>query len=461
MVQEVISAISTAAGIYILAKRKGEKNGNDDAQKDFDKLVEEKAAEMTAEKIAEQQAADAAKDPRNRVMYFGNKEEVYDPFYDYSNDPVYFSEEMLEKANTWKDRMCHAYRARFVSPIVIESGETRLSNGWFTDAREDMFVINVANNPTICRDFFGGKMRYYTLMLEVFNPINAPAPLKKICFKDIEVGGKKCQVINDGGFWNEASAHQMWRMNRKWYNDTKTAPGNGLAGGVNLTYIPRVYEYQCEINIPARSSVYVCVMLPLGHQREGDVKLYKSSTQNIFDLCSQTDFVFNMYDPIGADFSKYGAARNTAIDQLARINVYLQDGAYADRVYRRVWDNYCGCQGLILNGFVAPDSLASANLSAKVLLCSSDDNFVQEGDPEGRTPKADCPSFDLKMLHGSRPLSSGNQYLWQNSYFDEWEGELPIKMVNWSITESIQSLSDRLLGGMDIEYLNFNRVNIG
>ena len=89
------------------------------------------------------------------------------------------------------------------------------------------------------------------------------------------------------------------------------------------------------------------------------------------------------------------------------------------------------------------------------------DNFVQEGDPDGRTPKADCPSFDLKMLHGSRPLSSGNQYDWQNSYFDEWEGELPISMVNWSITESIESLSERLLGGMDIEYLNFNKVNLG
>lgn len=461
MVQEVLSALSTAAGIYILAKNKGEQKGQDDTKKQFEERVEELAAQKAAEEIAKQQAEEAAKDPRYRSMYFGDKEESYDPFYDYSNDPVYFNEEMLEKANTWKDRMCHAFRARFVSPIVIESKEVKIGNGWWTDARESLININVANQPRLCRDFFSGKIRYYILMLEVFNPINAPAPLKKICFKDIEVGGKKCQVLNEGGFWSEASAYQMYRMNRKWYNDAKTAPGDGLSGGVNLTYIPKVYEYQCEISIPARSSVYVCVMLPLGHQREGDVKLYKGSFQNIFSLCSQTDYVWNMFDPSGADFNVGGGARLTAEEILARQNVYLQNGDYANRVYRRVWDAYCGCECFIMNGFVAPDSLTSANIGAKVLLCSSDDNFVQEGDPEGRTPKADCPSFDLKMLHGSRPISSGNQYDWQNSYFDEWEGELPISMVNWSITESIESLSERLLGGMDIEYLNFNKVNLG
>lgn len=458
MVKEVISALSTAAGIYILAKRNGEKKGSRTAQEDFDQKVEE----MAADKLAEQQAAEAAKDPRYRAMYFGDKEEVYDPFYDYSNDPIYFSEEMLEKANTWKDRMCYTFRARFVSPFVIESGELGGYPGWWTDAREGLFEINTGGVKHLGRDFFKGTLRYYTLMMEVFNPINSPAPLKKICFKDIKIGDKDCQVFNDGGFYHEASGNQMYRMNRKWYKDTKTSPGAGLAGAVNVEYIKRVYEYQCNITIPARSSVYVCVMLPLSVQQDnGYAKLVNASLQNIFDLCSQSEYAWNMYDPIDTDFRVGGRARLAAEEYLARQNVYLREGDYADRVYRRIYDNLCGCSVILFNSFKAPDSLATSNLSAKVMVCSSEDNYIQEGDPDNRTPKTDCPAFDLKIMHGGRPISSRNIYDWQNAYFDEWEGELPIKMVNLDPEDSIKLLEDYLLNGADIDYYDFNQSNIG
>lgn len=469
MIQEVMSAVSAAAGIYILAKNKGK----NESKKTFDQQVEEKASEMFAEKIAEQQAEEAAKDPRYRAMYFGDKEEEYDPFYDYASDPVYFNEEMLEKANSYADRMCHAFRARFVAPILIETDAKTPYSGWWTDAREGFVELNVANKFTMARDFFGGSLRYYVTMLEVFNPINANAPLKKICFKDIQVNGKDCQVWNVGGCWNEASAYQMSRMNRKWYNDTKSTLNSGMANAVSLTYIPKVYEYQCDITIPARSSVYVCVMLPLGCQPKAtNVRLYAlKSVQDLIDFAKNNPPIRNLFDPVGADFNEGGAARYNAYnfleESLGDPNFAWQlksspASEFKENLIRRLWDGSMGCRAAILNTFEAPDSLAKGGLSAKVFVCSSDENFVQEGDPDGRDPKSDCPSFDLKYMHGSRPTTGSNQYDWQNTYFGEWEGELPRKMeYSVDVKNGIQSLADVLLDGMKIEYYDFNKQNLG
>lgn len=441
MLQEILSAASTAAGIYLLSVNKGKK----EAKKDFDEQVEEAAKDKASDYIAEQKAEEAAKDPRFRDMYFAPTDEPYDKFYDYTNDPVFFDEEMLEKANSWNDRKCYAMRCRFLYPIYIQSQEQNIGGIW-TDAREGFAEINAKGVRTFCRDAFAGSIRYYTLAMEIFNPLSSAAPVKKIAFSDIDINGTKCQIVNSGGYIHEASASQMYHMNRKWYNDSATGES-----GSTLTFIPRVYEYNVDINVPAKSSVYVIIVLPLGVQQVDPLFYRMDDLKSIYDL--SVNGVHNLFAPNG------GIDINSVMNDASNMwgnNYKLALQTYTNDVnllaIQRIWDYIAGCRGVIVNYFQAAPSMRQGTFSSKVFLCGSADSFVQEGNPEGKEPRKDCPAFDLKIIHGATPDESQNNFSWQNSYYNDMESELPFE--NSSVPQvTINELASRL--GMNFQYSDF------
>lgn len=443
MLQEILSAASTAAGIYLLSVNKGKK----EAKKDFDEQVEEAAKDKASDYIAEQKAEEAAKDPRFRDMYFAPTDEPYDKFYDYTNDPVFFSDEMLEKANSWNDRKCYAMRCRFLYPIYIQSNENR-RNGIWIDAREGFAEINAKGVRTFCRDAFSGSIRYYTLAMEIFNPLPSKAPVKKICFSDIDINGVKCQVVNWGGYIHDASATQMYNMNRKWYNDSASGES-----GSQLSYIPRVYEYNVDLDIPAKSSVYLIVVLPLGVQQVDPIFYRMDDIKSIYDLAANG--VFNLESPNG------GIDINSVMNDAFNIfgnsykqyyDMYMSNQDINLLAIQRIWDFIAGCRGIIVNYFQAAPSLRQGTFSSKVYLCGSADSFVQEGNPEGKEPRKDCPAFDLKIIHGAAPNESSNNFSWQNSYYNDLESELPF--VSDSVPQTtINELANRV--GMDFDYSEF------
>ena len=454
MITEIISAISTGAGIYLLAKQKGES----DAKDDFDSSVEELAEEKASEYIAEQKAEEAAKDPRYRDMYLlDDKESEYDPFYDYTSDSTFYSEDVLTQCQGVANNMSKAFRCRFLDAICAESKEYPIDG-----INNDMYHIYGNSELGYVGDYqyragHKGYCRYYALVMEVFNPFQVQAPLRKIVLKDIYVGGDECNVVWSGGYCHDYDNGGIVNASNLYYMD-----------GSTCKCYPLEYEFRTkDLTIPARSSVYLKIILPLAIRKE--INLNKTIISDKTQFCrgnletiAKRYFYYNFP-------SDYNSVTNNKPDTYFRNDITYELMKKYDG-----WDNYDNIRNtnytkyglfpvyydfkqnkmnaIIENTWVAPKSLRNEGLKCTAILCSNDGFYVPEHNTiNSQKVQNGVSVHDIGLLHNV--TSQSNQYVYELAQFGDYEGVTPV------IAENGYGLDDQL--DTASEYVTGDTINDG
>ncbi|MCQ2232056.1 MAG: hypothetical protein MJZ30_09445 [Paludibacteraceae bacterium] len=208
MITGILSLITTALGASFLISRKKE-----------DLPIVEDPTMIDEDVLEEEEEND--NDPRKGAMYFGNRKEKYDPFYDYTNDDVYSSQEALNMISGIQNALSRAYRCRIIRPFFAMSDPKRLnvskldsSNSiqknqlysTFGVGPKNVFMKDWPSNKEPFQQmpvmpFFRGEYNVIDFVVEVFNPFDFEAPLSKLRFSGLTCGGDKCYPLmpNFGG----------------------------------------------------------------------------------------------------------------------------------------------------------------------------------------------------------------------------------------------------------------------
>lgn len=203
MITEILAVAALGAGAMMLHR------GN--ASKEQAKTKAEEKKVITEEKKQTKQPEvkqPEVTDPRQKALYFGDKNASYDPFYDYM-DEYDGVEESIEVLAARRDP--NILRARVIRPYVglrknklpyvhyTSDMDGRVPNddkfhaivsGW-----EKSWIYQVWNadyERVIFPAARGGSMRLRFLM-EVFNPSSAVSmPVEKLVIEDVKMDGKTC-----------------------------------------------------------------------------------------------------------------------------------------------------------------------------------------------------------------------------------------------------------------------------
>lgn len=183
-----IAAMAIGAGLLLTNRRKSEEA--------VEQPIDETASDETASE--------------GNGMYFGPSSH-YDPFYDYSNDDVYNSRMALDMISGLQDALSRAYRCRIIRPFFAMSEPRRL-NVAKTDkgnpiSQDQLYsTFGVGSKEVFMKDwpsnkepfqrmpvqpYFRGEYNIIDFVVEVFNPFDFDAPLSKIRFSGLTVGGEK------------------------------------------------------------------------------------------------------------------------------------------------------------------------------------------------------------------------------------------------------------------------------
>lgn len=398
MIETISSLALIGSGAYLLAKGYAKDEG-------IDKIY---SSSNPNKNVVSDENARGGNETTGNSMYFGDKDAEYDQFYDYSIDKTFFSEEILDGAKYAKTEHGLAMRCRIVSPFIAEKEPERISFDGKYMAYSKLPYDNVKESTSEylkkARTFFGGTYRDIAFVLEVFNPYSISASLRQVVFEDIRINGKLCQVFNDFGFCHEASVEQMKILNR-YYGEDK------------MQYHPYILE--CNITIPKKSSVFVPVALPL-----------TTSTTTLHKF-AQAKYLTE-------DFEN---------------KVY-----FVDKDEKRIHNDLLSeiinndCSRFYLADCVAPDSLKDANLSMKVLLSSSADNFVSKIST-GQEDTKNCSFHNLTLNHSERVGYESNDS-YHDSYIGDAQGKVPVVTTSshhWDVREALADCIFILNDGYPLE----------
>lgn len=201
-----IAALATGVGLLLTTKGKKEETKRD-LTIDEDKSMQE------------EDQADSTNDPRQGEMYFGQKMDNgnYDPFYDYSNDPIYNTPYAIQGLEMAQETYSRAYRARIVAPFLVKKdvffSDKYENKGFFPQQLE----IDAWEHPVPALPFVRGSYSTLEMVVEVFNPFDFAVPLQKMRIGNMSLGGKKIYPIpglrNGGAYFNATGSNPYYFRN--------------------------------------------------------------------------------------------------------------------------------------------------------------------------------------------------------------------------------------------------------
>lgn len=202
MMLELAAIASTVAGALLLRKKSTDEETKTDyapdveveeaPEGDFEPVVEEPAPEP------EPAAPSAPADPRDGELYFGDKSQPYDPFYDYSKGGIYaMSKYQLSSIEGNDETLAQAYRMRILRPFFgYETAKRpKTANGQYRNNGLPMQTLEKGGKFLNVMPFVRGDYTNVRFLLEVFNPFDFDAPLQKLRISAVSSGGKECYII--------------------------------------------------------------------------------------------------------------------------------------------------------------------------------------------------------------------------------------------------------------------------
>lgn len=344
----------------------------------------------------------------SKALYFGDPNKEYDQFYDYSIDPN-VTEQVLKNSSAVEEVMSLNMRCRILSPFCGETGEKNIwaKGRYYTETSWGYSSIQELNKDGIeeIRECFGGTYRWYSFVIEVFNPYKVPAPLKKLSFGSIRIGDDFCAVHNPYGLCHQATQEQMG-TNKHFYN--YQIPN----GWVSHKTTP--YEMDLNVRVPAQDSVLIPVALPLTIMKP---TILRYGWEKTTGYNSDTQKVISLLDYVGwKETNQY-----TKVDADAKAMVNNKNQGW--------W---------IFNECTAPKSIKDENVMMYITISSDKDNYSYNAG-NGILTQENSKTCCLQMLHSYRKGYANNDD-WQKSYIGDAEGKLPLVM-----TDPLDSLSEGIL----------------
>lgn len=433
MITEILSVAAVAGGAYLLSKNDKEsetdgKSGgsNDDVILD-DSTGTSDEPDVDTEPETDDPTTDDegttvdTSDPRNRELYFGDKTQGYDPFYDYTGSS--FDKLSLNALTYVPPTMGQALRARLIAPAILSTGEMSLS-GDFKNGLEfdpDLLAHEYKNSNGEKLWHFAAKRlrtRHIAFVLEVFNPFEEEAQLQKIVFNDIKIGNTRCMAVHkhypigDSELKLSVYASDCFHSVRELramdengvkklrYHQYEYNPFTGY-GYDNLENVRKGWEeYNVKdrhyCTIPARSSVFIKISLPLIN--------YDSALLSWFNM---------------SDFVKVERKSSGAIKKIEwKLKDFAERWGMTDKNFYATNGNGRGIGNICFYDTNPAPSLRNENLKMKITLYSDEKNYIPKDDLAGRPARSEYgATFDLRLMRGHRPQSF--TYKWEDSYMGD------------------------------------------
>lgn len=345
----------------------------------------------------------------SNAMYFGDKGAEYDQFYDYTTNPHFNTQALLDKSVAVASQRASAMRCRIVAPFLAETDAMNIvaDKYYFTYAGNTMKVseemksyIDIEGKLIPCREFFGGTKRHVAFVLEIFNPFKATSHVSQIVLDEIKIGGEVCQVINDGGYCHDADKDQMKKANKHVYSGDSS----------KTTAQAKPFVMDVDIDINGQDSAFVPIVLPL--------------------MVIDKTIRYDVYED-----GKYGKIGSKLDEQHA--GLYLESLLKAYDLHSWYWENShsmvecikgdCknhGVQYVVINQCKAPQSLVDKNISVKVILTSASGIYTYNTENGKEDIDAGTSTAILSMKHTTRNGYESTSD-WQDSYMGK---ELPTIM---------------------------------
>lgn len=335
----------------------------------------------------------------SNAMYFGDKGAEYDQFYDYTTNPHFNTQALLDKSVAVASQRASAMRCRIVAPFLAETDAMNIvaDKYYFTYAGNTMKVseemksyIDIEGKLIPCREFFGGTKRHVAFVLEIFNPFKATSHVSQIVLDEIKIGGEVCQVINDGGYCHDADKDQMKKANKHVYS------AESGYGNLNVAIAqPKPFILDVDIDIAGQDSAFVPIVLPLMViEKTAKTKIYADN------------------DWIKALLSKYDLH-----------SWYWENTHNMVECIKGDANNH-GIEYLVINQCKAPQSLVDKNISLKVILTSASGIYTYNTENGKEDIDAGTSTAILSMKHTTRNGYESTSD-WQDSYMGK---ELPTIM---------------------------------
>jgi|GEM_PF-5308858 len=432
MITEILSVAAVAGGAYLLSKNDKEADGKSGGSNDDVILDDSTGTSDEPDVVTEPETDDPTtddkgttedtSDPRNRELYFGDKTQGYDPFYDYTGSS--FDKLSLNALTYVPPTMGQALRARLIAPAILSTGEMSLS-GDFKNGLEfdpDLLAHEYKNSNGEKLWHFAAKRirtRHIAFVLEVFNPFEEEAQLQKIVFNDIKIGNTRCMAVHQhcpltdreikypdayyADFLN--SARELRAMDENGvkklrYHQYEYNPFTGY-GYDNIENLKKGWG-ECYVKdrhyctIPARSSVFIKISLPLIN--------YDSALLSWFNM---------------SDFVKVERKSSGAIKEIKwRLKDFAERWGMTDKNFYATNGNGRGIGNICFYDTNPAPSLRNENLKMKITLYSDEKNYIPKDDLAGRPARSEYgATFDLRLMRGHRPQSF--TYKWEDSYMGD------------------------------------------
>lgn len=452
MIEALSSLALIGSGAYLYLKGKGEKTDTTgsktsvDSQSSADRIIAQKKSQgdtsvdktsdynARGESVVEQGGEQIAQTTENK-MYFGDKDN-YDQFYDYSADPIASNNSVLTHSSAVDNAKDTMFRARIVAPFLAECsnypsynllGDRR--NNWMGKDPQPYFShAKVGGENIPAREYSSGNMSEVGFVLEVFNPYSSPAPLSKIAFSEIKIGGDECVVFNPCGLFNGYDTDDTMIMNKHIFEKK-----NNVWKINNQPYIMNV----SGIKIPAKDSVFIPVVLPL------------AIVDKIYDASDDIMGVLN-----SANSSGRASANNIFYDIFKLDNwgtkSYLK--YHSNDGYGAYWqvltDKNDGCKYWFWVDYKKPKDVANYDLSFKVTLASDSQNFVHNYE-NGLTDVYNTSSHYLS-LHHSKRVGYDKWDSWKDSYMGDAQPTFCSNDIGWVVQNALAENIFKYNGGKPI-----------
>lgn len=476
MAIEFIPPIITAAcGAYLLSQKKEKDSGNNT-------ISEDKKQEIIDEYVLEEQKKEAAKDPRYKRTYFSNVIDEYDAFYDYSEEPDILN--LLKNSSLNSVEKDKYVRSRIVSPFFVSSKSYQIvpdtsllkKLGYdccYCDGRIETGVIDNGYDG-LSRLGFKGDFRYYSFVLELFNPYPNDTKIESIFFKKITIGDEDCIVYNNGGYYNEASKDLIQRTNEyifaqkgvnyenKRNNITKkliNAWVNNPSWGEKINIVPGTKEFRYDIKttIKAQSSAFVMIILPLAVTEESHIYNPKATNNWQLDLAPYFCYLYkqenyNEFDAIqGIESKTPFTASGSVVSILNELSSKIGD-MVEDTIMPIGMDIANGVQYFISTKLRSPKEITNAFSAEFTIQICQDASlytpFYEIGEDNTRPIKGRETKISMREGFGNNSIKDA-----ENSYKGDYE--LYDKTGVLEVDKEIKKLA------AGIELKDVSKINIG
>ncbi|MCQ2232184.1 MAG: hypothetical protein MJZ30_10095 [Paludibacteraceae bacterium] len=364
------------------------------------------------------------------ALYFGDKNGVYDQFYDYTKANG-ADENLFDGTRLVVDASAHGqyYRSRIISPFFAETQPLAWNLGSkayqaFGDSDVDRMTFK-NNEVLLVRSAYRGEYRQIAFVLEVFNPFNRITQLQQIIIRNVKIAGKACHIVNDGGWCHEGLQDGNMSIMNKMYTIDSDSTDN-LHG--TLHDVPAPFIWECDIAMPKRGSVLIPIFL--------QVATTTLSSENTKDLYTHFD------DTAKARYIRYEGKKRYGESK------WISPSSNKMLCYPIREDMDEGVMKIVYNDLSAPPSLKDGDFSCDITL-SSGQNFsvnktkLNNGDYDIHALNCSLPEH-LALMHSYRAGYDSND-AYQKSFIGDYEGSIPYVMKSGQYYVS-EALGDCIMG---------------